>query len=74
MRTQDIGWAVEQLKAGRKVCRRGWNGKGQWLAVQDMSHTPGDWASYVVISTVEHDLVPWTCSQTDLLAEDWEIA
>jgi hypothetical protein len=24
--------ALEYLKAGRRVCRAGWNGKGMWLA------------------------------------------
>jgi len=27
----DFGWAVAQLKAGAKVGRIGWNGKGMWL-------------------------------------------
>jgi hypothetical protein len=31
-----FGWAIERLKAGGKVCRRGWNGKGMWLIL-----TPG---------------------------------
>ncbi len=26
-----FGAAVEALKAGEKVCRAGWNGKGMWL-------------------------------------------
>lgn len=28
---RDFGWAVNRLKAGYKVCRIGWNGKGMWL-------------------------------------------
>lgn len=31
-----FGWAIEQLKAGHRVARSGWNGKGMWLAL-----TPG---------------------------------
>lgn len=27
----DFGEAIRQLKAGKKVCRQGWNGKGMWL-------------------------------------------
>ena len=27
----DIGGAIEALKAGKKVTRAGWNGKGMWL-------------------------------------------
>ena len=26
-----IGWAVERMKDGARVARRGWNGKGMWL-------------------------------------------
>ena len=31
MNTMTFGAAVELLKAGRKVSRAGWNGKGMWL-------------------------------------------
>ena len=32
MTTQmNFGQAIEELKAGRKVFRAGWNGKGMWL-------------------------------------------
>lgn len=27
----NFGQAIEHLKAGRKVARSGWNGKGMWL-------------------------------------------
>lgn len=27
----NFGEALEKLKAGEKVCRAGWNGKGMWL-------------------------------------------
>lgn len=29
---------------------------------------------YVMMRTVDGSFVPWLCSQTDLLATDWEIA
>lgn len=28
---------------------------------------------YVTMKTVDGAIVPWVCSQTDLLADDWEI-
>lgn len=28
---KNFGWALEQIEAGHKVCRRGWNGKGMWI-------------------------------------------
>jgi len=32
----NFGQAIEALKAGKKVARSGWNGKGMWLI-----HVPG---------------------------------
>lgn len=29
----DIGGAVNAMKAGERVARRGWNGKGMWLCL-----------------------------------------
>lgn len=33
----DIGAAVAAMRAGQRVARRGWNGKGMWIAL-----SPGD--------------------------------
>ncbi|BCT30296.1 DUF2829 domain-containing protein [Bacillus velezensis] len=30
---QDFGWAIRKLKEGFKVARKGWNGKGMWIAL-----------------------------------------
>lgn len=30
----NFGQALEHLKAGRRVARAGWNGRGMWLAYQ----------------------------------------
>ena len=29
----NFGKAIEELKTGKKVCRSGWNGKGQYVSV-----------------------------------------
>lgn len=29
----DFGWAITQMKAGKKVCREGWNGKGMFVVL-----------------------------------------
>jgi hypothetical protein len=69
----DIGQAVAAMKDGRRVARQGWNGKGMHLAL----HVPDKHSKmsleYVYIVTVQGHLVPWLCSQTDLLAVDWEV-
>lgn len=36
----DFGWALAQLRAGKKVCRAGWNGKGMWLALMQAFTIP----------------------------------
>jgi hypothetical protein len=87
---QGIGWAVEQMKAGQRVARRGWNGRGMYLAYQagypdgiainaNTAKATGEpigsvhrFLPYVMMRTVDGSFVPWLCSQTDLLAEDWE--
>lgn len=33
----DFGNAIRALKAGKKVAREGWNGKGMWLSIQEGS-------------------------------------
>jgi hypothetical protein len=75
MTRNGIGWAVEQLKLryGEKVRREGWNGKGMWLELQTPDEHSKMTLPYVYMSTAQGDLVPWLCSQTDLLATDWEI-
>lgn len=69
-----IGWAIKQMNNGDKVRRSGWNGKGMWLALQVPDAHSKMSLPYVYMSTAQGDLVPWLCSQTDLLAVDWELA
>ena len=76
-----FGAAVEALKAGQKVARTGWNGKGMWIGlpseggefIREACGTTMTYRDYIVMKTVDDQLVPWTASQTDVLAEDWEI-
>ena len=76
----DIGQAVMYLRMGRRVRRTGWNGKNMYLKL----HVP-DFDSkmdrpFVYIKPPAGadgwetgGFVPWVCSQTDLLATDWEV-
>lgn len=68
-----FGNAIEELKAGKKVSREGWNGKGMWLALQVPDAGSKMSLPYIYMSTVTGALVPWLASQTDVLAEDWGI-
>lgn len=66
-----FGWALERMKAGKRVTRQGWNGPGQWLELQTPDGKSKMTLPYIFISTVAGDLVPWLASQTDMLASDW---
>ena len=82
-----FGWAIEQLKAGNRVARNGWNGKGMWLmkiqGSNDIAKLHGygfgevlgepTFADTIVIRTPAHMLFSWTASQEDMLADDWVV-
>jgi hypothetical protein len=79
MITKDLGWALLQLKSGHKVRRKGWNGKGMWIALQTPDENSKMTLPYVYIEYPQGhpaypngSRVPWLASQTDILAEDWE--
>lgn len=71
--------ALEVLKLGRKVARRGWNGKGLWLELQRPDANSKMTLPYIFMSYPDDApntpgaRVPWLASQTDLLAEDWVV-
>lgn len=78
----DFGKALEALKAGKKVARRGWNGKGIYIELQRPDAHSKMTLPYIYIVTnglvtdnpdAPKGVVPWLASQTDMLAEDWEI-
>lgn len=83
-----FGLALEALKKGCKVARKGWNGKGMFLYLvpagaykpcteiaKKLVNKDGlvDYAPYIAMKTVQGYVVPWLASQTDMLAEDWVI-
>jgi hypothetical protein len=40
----DFGEALRELKAGKRVARAGWNGKGMWLTLsQEQYHFSNEW-------------------------------
>lgn len=86
MEPTDFGWAIKKLKAGQKVARAGWNGKGMFIFLRegrmiygvDLS-TPmgGNFESlpHLCMRTADGKCcVGWLASQTDILSEDWELA
>lgn len=80
----DFSDALDLLKEGCKLQRKGWNGKGMFvyyvpqgiynpeteIAKQEFgSSVP--YGPYLAIKTVQGYVVPWIPSQIDLLAEDY---
>lgn len=39
----DFGKALEALKAGKRVARKGWNGKGMFLWLKPATEIKSDW-------------------------------
>jgi hypothetical protein len=70
--TFDFGSAIDELRAGERVQREGWNGKGMWLELQVPDEHSKMTLPYIFMSTAQGDLVPWLASQTDILATDWQ--
>jgi len=81
----NFGLAIEALKKGLKVARSGWNGKGLCLELQIpdahskmtlpyiyMSY-PSAPASDTAPANHINAKVPWLASQTDILADDWQV-
>lgn len=69
-----IGHAIKEMQNGKRVARAGWNGKNMYLELQVPDSHSKMTLPYVYMRTAQGDLVPWLCSQTDLLAIDWELA
>ena len=78
----NFGLAIEALRKGFRVCRRGWNGKGIFIELQTPDAYSKMTSPYIYIDTTglqtqnteaPKSRVPWLASQTDMLAEDWEI-
>jgi len=66
-------FALGKLKENYKMTRVGWNGEGMYIAIQLPDEHSKMTSPYIYMKTAEGKLVPWIASQTDLLAEDWEI-
>lgn len=69
----NFGQAIEAMKAGKKVAREGWNGKGMHIALQVPDEHSKMRKPYIYMCPVDGELVPWLASQTDILAEDYTV-
>ena len=85
--TMGFGNALCKLRAGKRLTRKGWNGKGMFIyyvpsgeylpctKVADKYCTDDfgkvPYRAYIAFKAVDDTVVPWVASQTDLLADDW---
>lgn len=77
-----FGLAIEAMKKGHRVARKGWNGKNMWLILVDKDEyeieaykyfNANDRIGFIAMKTADNKIVPWLASQTDMLSEDWVI-
>lgn len=80
-----FGLAIEAAKKGKRIARKGWNGKGQYVELATaISYASPNGA----VVNAEHDAIGnqalafvgtsgvqmgWLASQADMLADDWMI-
>ena len=80
--------ALESLKSGGKVSRSGWNGKNMFIflvpgSAFEVNRAPLlgiypegtviNYRAHVDMRTADGMIVPWLCSQTDMLSDDWGV-
>lgn len=81
-----FGDAIKAVKQGKKVARKGWNGKGMFVyyvppAIYDTQTDAAKeefgkyvtYEAYLAIKTVKETVSTWVPSVGDCLAEDWEV-
>jgi Protein of unknown function (DUF2829) len=84
----DFSLALEYIKGGARLSRKGWNGKGMFVFLVQGSKfivgrknrcpaisegTEVEYCPHIDIKTADGKIVPWLASQTDLLADDWGV-
>ena len=84
----DFSLALTNIKAGHRLARMGWNGKGMFIFLVNGSvfkvnreplmsilgeGTEVKYQGHVDMKTADGSIVPWLCSQSDMLANDWAI-
>lgn len=89
----NFGKAIEALKQGKKVARKGWNGKNMFLWLKPVAIVKAEWCKDPMLKAIAESnggeipalgticmltaqkeiLSGWLASQSDMLAEDWEV-
>jgi len=84
----NFGQALEALRDGKKLQREGWNGKDMFVFLVPGSTfrvnrppllgiypegTEINYHAHIDMRTADGQIVPWLASQTDMLADDWQV-
>lgn len=86
MNALSFGHAIRVMLDGKKVARAGWNGKEMFLYHVPANEYPSEtvvakttfgktvpYGAYIAMKTTQGNVVPWLASQTDMLANDWQL-
>ena len=80
--------ALDNIKEGKRLARGGWNGKKMFIFLVPGSNftvnrepllsilgegTEATYRPHIDMKDAEGKIVPWLASQTDIMADDWEI-
>jgi len=80
-----FGWAIERMKNGDRLTRRGWNGKRQYIELASCisyrnprgqivnANHDAIGSNAIAFVGMSGTQIGWLASQSDMLAEDWEI-
>ena len=63
-----FGDALEKMKAGAKMTRRNWIFRDVVYA----KYTKAGMWPYLVVQSPHHDSIPYTATDVDIFADDWE--
>ena len=67
----NFGEAIEAMKDGKRVCRKGWENK--WLAINNLEYARPSFIYLGIDDAAFDEGHPWTPTQSEMMAEDWEI-
>lgn len=79
MNSLSFSQALELIKSGKRLQREGWNGKGMYLFLVTHWTYAGRGEGgeivgpFVAMKTADAKVMPWLCSQTDMLSNDWQV-
>ena len=83
----NFGEALAACKAGAKIARKGWNGKGQYVflipdyvfkreEIPALKDDPREevtfWGCFCIMTTNGKAQMGWLATQSDMQADDWE--